>query len=490
MNTTLLLLIPLMVAAISALLAVRWAYFIILSIAKEKKLVDNPDARKLQKEPIPVVGGIAVFFGMAFGLMAGYAAGGLVGVKYDYILLPVLAAMVVMLYIGALDDIKGLSPRTRFVIEILTMLGLIYSGGGCIDTFHGLWGIETFSWWLAVPLTVFVGVGIINAVNMIDGVNGLSSSLCLLSCVLYGIVFVRSGDVANATLAFSMAAALLPFMIHNIFGLRSRMFIGDAGTMVMGLLLTWFTISMLRSNSPITYYDDADSINVIAFSLAVLCVPVFDTIRVMTMRMAKKKSPFLPDKTHLHHVFVNVGVSHFITTVTEVLIMFVVVVIWMVSVSAGLGKDWQLYIVVAASMLFVWGTYAVINYHAQHHTEFLHKLVNFSVRTHLGRTDWWKRITSWLDAPEDRLQKRYAKDKKEGEPVVEHGDPFDLLEEDRKKVLSFMKGRAEVMVSDIVKNSGANSIYVYEVLESEERQGTIRVIQRDEKGTPTIVAIS
>ena len=490
MNTTLLLLIPLIVAALSALLAVRWAYFIILSIAKEKKLVDNPDARKLQKEPIPVVGGIAVFFGMAFGLMAGYAAGGLVGVKYDYILLPVLAAMVVMLYIGALDDIKGLSPRTRFVIEILTMLGLIYSGGGCIDTFHGLWGIETFSWWLAVPLTIFVGVGIINAVNMIDGVNGLSSSLCLLSCVLYGIVFVRSGDVANATLAFSMAAALLPFMIHNIFGLRSRMFIGDAGTMVMGLLLTWFTISMLRSNSPITYYDDADSINVIAFSLAVLCVPVFDTIRVMTMRMAKKKSPFLPDKTHLHHVFINVGVSHFITTVTEVLIMFAVVAIWMVSVSAGLGKDWQLYIVVAASMLFVWGTYAVINYHAQHHTEFLHRLVNFSVRTHLGRTSWWKRITSWLDAPEDRLIKRYAKDKKEGEPVVEHGDPFDLLEEDRKKVLGFMKGRAEVMVSDIVEHSGANSIFVYEVLESEERQGTIRVIQRDEKGSPTIVAIS
>ena len=120
--------------------------------------------------------------------------------------------MVVMLYVGALDDIRGLSPSSRLLIESLTMVGLIYAGGGCIDTFHGLWGIRSFSWWIAVPLTIFVGVGIINAVNMIDSVNGLSSTLCLLSSGLYGIVFLKSGDVANATLAFSMAAALVPFI--------------------------------------------------------------------------------------------------------------------------------------------------------------------------------------------------------------------------------------------------------------------------------------
>lgn len=284
--------ITIVAAAIAAFIAVHWIYFKILCIAKDKNLVDNPDARKLQKTPIPVMGGIAVFFGVAFGIMAGYTAGGMLGVDYDIILLPVLAAMVVMLYVGALDDIRGLSPLSRLVIESLTMVGLIYAGGGCIDTFHGLWGIGSFSWWIAVPLTIFVGVGIINAVNMIDGVNGLSSTLCLLSSGLYGIVFLKSGDVANATLAFSMAAALVPFMIHNIFGLRSRMFIGDAGTMVMGLLLTWFTISLLKSDSPITFYEDANNVNLIAFALAVLCVPVFDTLRVMTMRMVRKKSPF------------------------------------------------------------------------------------------------------------------------------------------------------------------------------------------------------
>ena len=481
--------ITIIVAAISALIAVSWVYFKILCIAKDKDLVDNPDARKLQKEPIPVMGGIAVFFGVAFGIMAGYTTGGMLGVSYDIILLPILAAMVVMLYVGALDDIRGLSPLARLIIESLTMVGLIYAGGGCIDTFHGLWGIESFSWWFAVPLTVFVGVGIINAVNMIDGVNGLSSTLCVLSSGLYGIVFLRSGDVANATLAFSMAAALLPFMAHNIFGLRSRMFIGDAGTMVMGLLLTWFTICVLKSDSPITFYDDADNVNLIAFALAVLCVPVFDTLRVMTIRMVKKKSPFHPDKTHLHHVFINVGVSHFFTTISEALIMIVVVVIWFVSVLLGVSIDWQLYIVVIAAAVFVWGTYAILRYHAAHHTKFLHWVVNFSVKTHLGRTEWWKKITAWLDAPEDRLREEEAKAEKNS-VVVDPGDPFDLMEEDRKKVLDFMKGRAEVMVYDIVENSGADRVYINAILENEILQGNIRVIKRDSNGAPTIVTIS
>lgn len=488
MNLTNLKAITIIVAALSALIAVNWVYFKILRIAKDKGLVDNPDARKLQKEPVPVMGGIAVFFGVAFGIMAGYTVGGMLGVDYEIILLPILAALVVMLYVGALDDIRGLSPLSRLLIETLTMIGLIYAGGGCIDTFHGLWGIESFSWCFAVPLTIFVGVGIINAVNMIDGVNGLSSTLCVLSSGLYGMVFLQSGDVANATLAFSMTAALLPFMAHNIFGSRSRMFIGDAGTMVMGLLLTWFTICLLKSDSPIAFYDNAKNVNLIAFALAVLSVPVFDTLRVMTVRMLKKQSPFHPDKTHLHHIFINVGVSHFITTISEALIMIVVVAVWIISVMLGVSIDWQLYIVLLAAAIFVWGTYIILRYHANHHTKFLHWIVNFSVKTHLGRKEWWKYITARLDAPEDRLCEKDNKAEKRS-IVVASGDPYDLMEYDRKKVLDFMKGRAEVMVYDIVENSGANSIFVNAILENEILLGTIRVIKRDANGAPTIVAI-
>lgn len=492
MNSYLLNAIPVIVAAITAIVVVRWAYFKILLIAKDKGLVDNPDARKLQKEPIPVMGGIAVFFGVAFGLLAGYTAGGIAGVEFSVPLMAVLAAMVVMLYVGALDDIRGLTPRARFVIEILTLLGLIYTSGGCIDTFHGLWGIYSFSWWFAVPLTVFAGVGIINAVNMIDGVNGLSSTLCMLCSTLYGIVFVRSGDVANATLAFTMAAALFPFMLHNVFGLRSRMFIGDAGTMVMGLLLTWFTMCLLRSDSPIAYYDAAAGVNMITFALAVLCVPVFDTVRVMTMRIAHKKSPFHPDKTHLHHVFVNVGVSHFITTVVEVLITVLVMIVWTLSVTFAASIEWQLYVVIAAAVFFVWGTYGLLRYHADRHTDFLHRVVDFSIRTHLGRTHWWKKFTAWLDAPEDRMLKK-EEEVKATEPILgmeeEPIDPENLKEQDRKKIRDFMKGRTEVMVYDILKHSGANRLRVYTILYEEEMRGRIRVIKTHGLGSPEIVTL-
>ena len=269
------------------------------------------------------------------------------------------------------------------------------------------------------------------------------------------------------------------------------MFIGDAGTLVMGLLMTWFTISLLRSDSPVAYYNMADGINMIAFALAVLCVPVFDTIRVMTMRIVRRKSPFHPDKTHLHHVFVNVGVSHFFTTLTEVLIMLTVVIIWMVSVALGAGVELQLYIVVAASVLLVWGTYVIINYHARHHTNFLHFLVNFSIKTHLGRTTWWKRFTAWLDRPEDVLVARLAASASEASPAQgEVSDPYDLKEEDRKKVLDFMKGRAEVMVYDIMDNSGADKRQVLQILNEEAHDGRVNIIRKNDKGEPEIVSLT
>lgn len=485
MNIYLLNAVPVAAAFIIALYAVHWIYFRILYIAKHKNFVDNPDARKLQQEPIPVMGGIAVFFGVAMGLLIGYFIGVVVGVEFRTLMMPVLAAMVLMLYIGAIDDIMGLTPKVRFVIEIVTVLGLIFTSGGCIDTLHGVWGIESFSWWIAVPLTVFAGVGIINAVNMIDGVNGLSSSLCGVSCIVFGIVFMRAGDVSNAVLAFTTAGALLPFMVHNIFGLRSRMFIGDAGTMVMGLLMTWFTISLLRSNSPIEYYDAVDGVNLIAFALAVLCVPVFDTIRVMVMRIVRGESPFHPDKTHLHHVFVNVGVSHFFTAMTELLIMLVVVSSLWVSVLFDASVEWQLYIVILASMLFVWGTYIIINYHAVRHTPFLHWLVNFSIQTHLGRKSWWKNLSARLDAPEDFFERKLNAEI----PVPPTFVPDEEGDEDRRKILAFMKGRAEVMVHDIVNHSGANPSRVIPILYEETADGWIRIIKTLPSGQPEIVTL-
>lgn len=390
------------VCAVMAFFSVNWAYFKILKIAKDKNLVDNPDARKLQKTPIPVLGGIAVFFGVISGMLtAAVMVGGFDDVESTSYLLPVMMAMCVMLYVGAMDDIVGLTPISRLVIEILTVLGLIYGGNGCVDSLHGVFGIDTFSWWWGVPLTVFGGVGIINAVNMIDGVNGLSSGLCMVISLLFGVSFYWIGDYSNAMLAFVMFVSLLPFYVHNVFGNRSRMFIGDAGTMVMGVLTVWFTITILKGDEVASKFSMLPGAGLLAMTLSFLCVPVFDTLRVMTMRMIHGRSPFSADKTHLHHVFISAGISHFVTSSTIIMLALVIVAIWSMSVKMGLDATMQLIVVIASGVLLVWGTYVFIRYHELHDTKLMRWLCSNSYKTHLGHKEWWKAISRWLDAPEN-----------------------------------------------------------------------------------------
>lgn len=480
-------------AAFVAFASVNWVYFKILNIAFKKKLVDNPNARKLQKRPVPVVGGIAVFFGVLAGLMTALMCLHILQPESPHAsLLPVLCAMGMMLYVGAMDDIIGLTPKARFIIEIATILAIIFGSGMCVDTFHGMWGVDSFSWWIAVPLTVFAGVGIINAINMIDGVNGLSSGLCIVCSLLFGTVFIKTQDIPNVVLSFTMAAAILPFYIHNVFGLKSRMFIGDAGTMVMGVLLTWFLICLLSSKSEATYYQATRGINMIAMSLAILSVPIFDTLRVMIMRIAKSKSPFEPDKTHLHHVFIKVGVSHFITSSVEIILGLITTGIWGISTLLGAGLDFQLYIVILASILCVWGTYAFLCYQVNHSTELLHKMTGLSVRTHLGRTNWWKAITNWLDKPGDYSDVDFTEETCVSLSIEDHINGIDEInykELDRKRILEYMKGKAEVHVKDIKENSGANRLRVYPILLEENIDGYIRVVKENKFGSPEIVAL-
>lgn len=486
MNWTMILAVIL--GAICALLAVHWIYFKILKIALVKGLVDNPDARKLQKRPVPTTGGLAVYFGLLAGMFVSAVYSHLFGPEDLRIcLFPVFTAMSIMLYVGAMDDILGLSPASRFVIEIGTILCLVFSSGMCIDTFRGMWGIWELSWWVAVPLTVIAGVGIINAVNMIDGVNGLSSGLCFTCCILFGLTFIKAQDAPNAILAFTMAGAIIPFYIHNVFGSKSRMFIGDAGTMVCGVLITWFVICLLSKENLTPYFVNIKRINMIAFTLSVLAVPIFDTLRVMTMRVYHHKSPFHPDKTHLHHAFVNVGISHFITSSVEVFLGLLITGIWALSVVLGCGMDAQLYIVIGSAIFFVWGTYAFLHHHAKHHTEFMHKISGYSVRTHLGRTSWWKAITDWLDSkfdyPEPDVQKANI------DEHINRIEETNYKEIDRKAILEYMKGKAEVHVDDIMANSGAERLRVYSILLEEVQGGHVVVVKANQWGAPEIVSL-
>lgn len=375
-----------------ALLLVGWIHPRLVKIALLKNIVDNPDARKLQRTPVPVLGGVAVFFGVVIAI-------GCMSSVVDCSGLPVvIMAMMAMLYTGTMDDILSLSPGLRFVIEIVVVLLLIFVGGYCIDDFHGLWNIGRFSYWYAVPLTVVAAVGIINAINLVDGVNGLSSGYCIMACLIFGTLFFLAGEAPMTILAAVSVGALIPFFLHNVFGKTSKMFIGDGGTLVMGVVMSVFVIAILQNGSRVAAYVNPN-VGLVPFTLAVLSVPVFDTLRVMSTRILKGTSPFRPDKTHLHHMFIDLGCSHVATTLAILGVNMFVVLCWWALEASGFSIAVQLYAVIAVSLLVTSGLYHFMQWHICRDTRFMRAMRRLGYKTHISRTG----IFFWLQQVMDKV---------------------------------------------------------------------------------------
>ena len=376
----------------TALLLVGWIHPRLVKIALLKNIVDNPDARKLQRTPVPVLGGVAVFFGVVIAI-------GCMSSVVDCSGLPVvIMAMMAMLYTGTMDDILSLSPGLRFVIEIVVVLLLIFVGGYCIDDFHGLWNIGRFSYGCAVPLTVVAAVGIINAINLVDGVNGLSSGYCIMACLIFGTLFFLAGEAPMTILAAVSVGALIPFFLHNVFGKTSKMFIGDGGALVMGVVMSVFVIAILQNGSLVAAYVNPN-VGLVPFTLAVLSVPVFDTLRVMSTRILKGTSPFRPDKTHLHHMFIDLGCSHVATTLAILGVNMFVVLCWWALEASGFSIAVQLYAVIAVSLLVTSGLYHFMQWHICRDTRFMRAMRRLGYKTHISRTG----IFFWLQQVMDRV---------------------------------------------------------------------------------------
>lgn len=382
--------LQILIAALFAFAGTLWMHPKVLKIAILKNIVDNPDARKLQRNPVPVMGGVAVFFGIAIGLCSSSA---IFNSASTFML---ISAMLIMLYVGTIDDIIDLSASIRFLIEIIIIVWLMYASQSSINCFWGLWGISTIPQWVGYALTVFAAVGIINAINLIDGVNGLSSGFCFMSSVLFTIFFYCAGNFVMATLAISAAGAIVPFFLHNVFGNKTRMFIGDGGTLVIGTMMSMFVMSILDKNSGCALLA-IQEFGLIPFTLAVLSIPIFDTLRVMTTRILNKKSPFHPDKTHLHHMFIELGFSHTGTTMSILTMNFLIVAIWFASYKLGASIDVQLYIVIALSLLCTFGFYKFAEKQIKDNGKGLKVLKGIAKAVHFEKKGIWDHIEKIVD---------------------------------------------------------------------------------------------
>lgn len=369
--------------------AASWLiYRPILHIAKDKNMTDNPEARKLQKVPIPVLGGIAVFFGIVVGLcyfktMLNYVS-----------LFPLLGAMVIMLYVGTIDDISNLSPWIRIAVEIGVALLLIYGNHRVVIDFGGLWGIHRLAVWVAIPLTVLMCVGVVNAMNMIDGVDGLVSAMCIFECVCFGLMFFLAHDYSFAAMCSVMVGALLPFVFHNVFGLKTKMFIGDGGTMMVGIAVSAMVIEMLCGKFDVQQYQPWMDFNLVPMCLAVMAVPVTDTLRVMFSRMLRGVSPFSADNNHFHHLLIRSGFSHLATVAVMVSLNALVVALWLLSWWAGASAGVQLLVVIVAACLVDVGVAVILSKGDVKDNGILTKIAKAS---HFEGKDRWRATQEFID---------------------------------------------------------------------------------------------
>ena len=262
------------------------------------KLFDRPNARKEHSVPTPTFGGISIFAGMMVSLLFWF--------KFNNhpSTITFFLSMILLFGVGVMDDLKDLAARYKLVIEagVATLLAV---SGIRITSFGGLFGINELPLLAQYLITVVTIVGITNAFNLIDGIDGLAGGLGFMSLVTLGIFLTINKDLNNAMIAFALAGALLGFLYFNFN--PARIFMGDTGSLMLGFIIAVLCVQLMKVNvvHPMSVVP-----NIYVFTLGIVMIPVFDTLRVFGTRIWKGRSPFSADKTHIHHLITNKGFTH------------------------------------------------------------------------------------------------------------------------------------------------------------------------------------
>lgn len=286
----------------------------IVFIAFRKRLFDIVDTRKVHVGIIPRLGGISFvptqccLIILSIFFMHRFRIGSSSIITVLPFFLALICGLVILFMTGIKDDLIGVNYHWKFFIQILVAL-LFPLSGLWINNMYGVCGIIALPSWVGMPLTIFFVVFIINAINLIDGIDGLCSGLTAIGCFIIGGLFAYSGAWLHASYAFITAGILLPFFYCNVFGIskcKQRIFMGDTGSLTLGLSVAFLIVSYAMYNPDIKPFSDGAVI--VAF--AIFIIPMFDVIRVIFVRLYNHKSIFLPDRNHIHHRFLRLGFSN------------------------------------------------------------------------------------------------------------------------------------------------------------------------------------
>lgn len=288
----------------------------ILIISLRKRLFDVPDERKVHKRPVPRLGGVSFFPVILFALCMFSALRLLMGhgpdeSKADQLvceLLFLVSGLTLLYIIGIADDLVGVRYRRKFLVQVVSA-AMFPLSGIYINNFYGLFGVFMVPAEVGIPLTMLLVVFITNAINLIDGIDGLASGLSMVALVVFGVMFVHYQMWSYGMLAFVTVGVIIPFFSYNVFGSASmgrKVFMGDTGSLTLGFILSFCVIRYCMYEPGMLLTVKSSPVLV---SFSVLMVPCLDVIRVVLRRARNRKPLFMPDRSHIHHKFLAMGFS-------------------------------------------------------------------------------------------------------------------------------------------------------------------------------------
>jgi len=313
----------------------------IMRVAEQKGLYDLPDARKLHTRSVASLGGVGIFMGMLLAMLLTVSTQAYPEFQYFY------AAATLIFFLGIKDDILILSPMKKFLVQMASAAILIHLGGIRINSMHGLLGINELPPAVSLLLSYSTIIVVTNAYNLIDGVDGLAGSLGLLTMAVFGSYFLYIGLTVYGLFAFAMAGSLAGFLYFNFN--PAKIFMGDSGSLLLGLINAILVIKFIQVAD--NKIDDLPNGSSIALGFSILMVPLADTLRVFSIRLVKGRSPFSPDRNHIHHLLLRRGLNH--KQVTGICLLLNALFIFIAYCSRTLGSTSTLLFMAALSILFL-----------------------------------------------------------------------------------------------------------------------------------------
>lgn len=296
----------LLLGFLTAFLITFFAIPSVINVAKVKHLFDEPGERTSHTTRVPTLGGFAIFGGLIFAITFWTPFAKLGSLQF------ILCAMIITFLVGAKDDIVPLTPAKKFAGQLLAAMILVLRADIRITSLYGVFGFYDLPYWVSIAISIVAIVGIINAINLIDGINGLSGSVGSIICVTFGTWFYLSGRMEYAIIAASLIGSLIAFLHYNI--TPAKIFMGDTGSLLVGLVCSILAIEFIEGNK--LYEGPYSILSVPAVAFGVMIIPLFDTLRVFALRIMRGHSPFRPDRTHIHHLLLDLGLSHMQATAT------------------------------------------------------------------------------------------------------------------------------------------------------------------------------